>query len=64
MEMVKNLGYSDILSMPYSTFMNLLKWKSELEKDRQKEMNERVQNMKNTRNRKQGSDKIKIKRKR
>jgi hypothetical protein len=45
MELMK-LGWSDIMCMPYPAFIHALKWKTELEKERRKKMDERLDQMK------------------
>jgi hypothetical protein len=36
-------GYIDIMSLPVERFYGLIKWKTDLEKDKQKMMNEKIQ---------------------
>ena len=35
-----HLGYNDVMMMPYPTLVHVLNWKSDLEKEKKKKMDE------------------------
>jgi len=37
-----HVGYNDVLDMPYTSFLGILKWKSDLEEERKKKMEEKI----------------------
>jgi len=37
-----HVGYNDVLGMPYNSFLGILKWKSDLEEERKKKMEEKI----------------------
>lgn len=49
MELMKTDSFTEVLYMPYTIFMSLLKWKTKLEEDRQKQMEERIKATKSNR---------------
>jgi len=48
MELMK-IGYLDVMYMPVTRFYSLLKWKADLEKEKQKLINENIRGSKNKR---------------
>lgn len=48
MELMK-IGYLDVMHMPVTRFYSLLKWKADIEKEKQKLINENIRGSKNKR---------------
>ena len=45
MEVMKQT-YTDVLCMPYPTFLHILKWKADLEEERRKKFEDKVKTLK------------------
>lgn len=54
--------YLDIMSMPYPVFLNLLKWKDDIEKEKKKMLEERNSEISTKQKTKQRNDICRIKR--
>lgn len=59
MELMKQ-AWENIMVMPYPTFISLLKWKSDLEDDRQKRLKEKIENIKNKQKRNKNTNPKKV----